>query len=49
MNGLFKAASIPNEELQQEAILAMIETVEVGYDSTGEYIQAVGKLTAALI
>ena len=38
MEGLFKAARIQNDDLKQQAIQALTETVEVGYDTAGDYI-----------
>ena len=49
MEGLFKAARIQNDDLKQQAIQALTETVEVGYDTAGDYIQNVGTLTFELM
>lgn len=45
MNGIFNAMASTDEDVQLEALQALIEVINVGYESISEYIQKIGEAT----
>lgn len=45
MGGIFRAMACSEEEVQLEALQALIEVINVGYETLCEYIPKIGEAT----